>query len=189
HAARGLAGEGALVEAADPRRRRLSVASAEDRLGLGEELCAPGGFPVRGAAACLHGEEPRVELGLWGAVPECSAASKGELEGLVGLAEVMGQMAQAGEDVRAELVIPTDLHEVERSAEVLLCASIVADVVRHPTGHLGEGCGGGEDARAVVGVIVAEQPGCYLGVQIVDHCGVEVSATDLAVRVAEGLHG
>jgi hypothetical protein len=65
------------------------------------------------------------------------SAALREPDRLLGLVDVVCQVAHAGEDVRPELTVTTDPHEVERTVEVLSGTVVAADVVRHPAGHLG----------------------------------------------------
>src|SRR5260370_11186683 len=86
----------------------------------------------------------------------------------------------------AELDVSRCASEIGRPGEVLLRGLGAAGVVSHPAGHFGEGAGRRENFRP--SRYRAEESGCYCGLQVVHHGRVEVTATDLEIGCAEGLH-
>ncbi|MFI5709803.1 hypothetical protein [Kribbella sp. NPDC051620] len=101
---------------------------------------------------------------------------------------VVSKMAETGEDVYAEMAILARLGQVERTQEVAVGAVIPTGIVGHPAGHLREPCRSGEDAGILNDHIAAEQPGTDVQVQVLDHRGVQMAATNLFVGGPERLH-
>src|SRR6266508_4483003 len=97
----------------------------------------------------------------------------GELDGVCWPATVVRKVAHAGEDVHAELAVGTNLDQIERPGEVLLCSMVAAGVVGHPSGHLGERRGGREYELSVAVVIDSEQSRRYLGGKVLDDRGIQ----------------
>src|SRR5262249_5755437 len=92
-------------------------------------------------------------------------------------------------DVHTELSVTTDPGQIEGSEKMLLCGLVTPGVMRHPSGHLGQ-CRGGRkgELSVTIGIDTAELRR-YLRLQVLDHCGVQMPATDLPIGSAERLHG
>ena len=65
-------------------------------------------------------------------------------------------MAHAAQYMSTELVIATDLHKCERTAEVLFGLRVASCIVRHPAGHFGQSCSCREYGAVICPVGAAE---------------------------------
>ena len=88
-----------------------------------------------------------------------------------------------------ELLVAADLDQGERPAEMPPGGRIAAGVVRHPSGHLGQGRRCGEQRRVVRSSVGAEEPRRHVGLQVPDHAGVQMTAARLQIGRAECPHG
>jgi hypothetical protein len=112
-------------------------------------------------------------------------ATLGEPDGVMRLADVVGQVTHAGEDVRVELPVTAYGRELVGPVEVLPSGRILSSVVRHPSGHFCQGSGGCEGELPVAAVSVAKELWRYLGVEIPDHCGIERATPHVPVGRTE----
>lgn len=92
-------------------------------------------------------------------------------------------MTEACVDVCRQFGVIAHRGELQGSPEVLLRELVVASVVGHPTGHLGERCGCAEPILAAV-----DQAGADLVSQISDDGSVHVATANPAVSFSERLH-
>jgi hypothetical protein len=145
-------------------------------------------FTKCGESARLHGEQARLQFGLWRAALKRLSATLGEPDRLLGLIKMVRQVTYAGEYVCTELTVITNLREVKGAVEVLPGAFIPASVMRHPTGHLGQGCCPVEEELSIAALVTTEEPWRYFAVQVADHGRVKVSATDLPIGCSKGVH-
>src|SRR4051812_8026461 len=97
-------------------------------------------------------------------------------------------MAETGEYVYAELAILAGLGQVKSTEEMAIGAVVSTGIVGHPACHLSQSCGSGEDGRVFDDEVTAEEARPNLNVQILDHGGVQMAATDLPVGGPERLH-
>src|SRR6266436_4754533 len=102
---------------------------------------------------------------------------------------MVGEMAQAGQDMGAELDVVAQLDQSEGAVEVLARDCVVAGVVRHPAGHLGQSRGCRKEVLVSSALAAAEETGTNLGVQIADDGAVQVATSDPLVGRAERVHG
>jgi hypothetical protein len=118
-AAGGLSGEGCFVEVADPWRAWLGRADAEYMFGLAELISTWAVLGKRGMASCLHGVQLGGDTGMGAAGVEPVVALPRVGDGLLGPLRVVGQVAEAGEDVAAELMILANCGHAEGALEML----------------------------------------------------------------------
>jgi hypothetical protein len=112
----------------------------------------------------------------------------GVRNGLLRPAGVVRQVAEAGEDVGAELVILASLGQPERSTKMLLGHHILAGIMRHPAGHLGEAGHRAEHALIISLDGAAKQSRCHRALEVAGHRGVEVATAKLTVGRPQRLH-
>src|SRR5438034_11772757 len=73
--------------------------------------------------------------------------------------------------------------------EMMLGEHVAVGVMRHPPGHVSQSRRRAKGQRPAVIRGGSEQAWCDLALEVVDDGRVQVGATDLAVRGAEGVHG
>src|SRR5260370_14830752 len=87
-----------------------------------------------------------------------------------------------------ELVIATNLHECERTAEVLLGYCVASCIVRHPASHFGQSRSCREHGAVICPIAATEQARRDISLKVPGHARVQVSAPDLQISGPEGLH-
>lgn len=110
-------------------------------------------------------------------------ARLGRPERVAGAVQVLGEVAVARVDVRGELYVVGSGCEPQGAVEVLVGDGVLAGVVSHPSRHLGQG---GRRGEHVAGA--GEQLRRDLVLEVANDGAVHVSAADLSIGVAEGLH-
>jgi hypothetical protein len=112
-----------------------------------------------------------------------------ELNRLLGLVMVVGEVAHAGQDVGAERSVLAQPGESEGPIEMLLCDCVPTGVMRHPAGHVGQSRGSREEGLVSSTVAAAEETGTNLAVQIGVNSAIQVATSDLLVGDAKCVYG
>ena len=129
----------------------------------------------------LHGEELCFDAGMRRADGEPFVALHRKGDGLVWFAVVKSEVAQTSKDMCAKLMIVAGPGEAESSAKVLICNLILASVVGHPSGHLGQSSGRAEDATLLLRNGAAKELGSDRVLEIAGDRRIEVCAADQTV--------
>ena len=95
--------------------------------------------------AGFHREQPRAEGWVVSTTAKNCAPGLGQAQAVAGTVELLHEVAHARVHVRGQFDVVGRRGETQRALEMLVCASVVAGVVSHPAGHLGEGGRGAEE--------------------------------------------
>src|SRR3954470_1998429 len=108
HTDRRLGGQRGAVERAGPRGGWRGMHAIEGVVGGEQRALAIGSAAQGGEGAGLHRLEASAEGGMVRTAAEDGAASLGVVESGAGVAELLGQVAEAGVDVGGELEVVCD---------------------------------------------------------------------------------
>src|SRR6266487_248043 len=137
-AARRFAGERRLVKAAHPGRQCSPALATEYLLGLYQHLHAGRCLSLSSQPPRLHRQKPRGQLRVVGPSAESLLPVSGKGHRLLWLSQVMRQMAQARQRLRAKLPVATERRQFQRPVKVPSGEAIVSSVMGHPARHVGK---------------------------------------------------